>query len=143
MHRFFHHDGERKLSPLTIAAFVVGGIILMAALALFFGWIVLLLWNWLMPEIFGLPRIGYWQAWGLVLLSHILVKGGFGHGGHGSHGHGPHGWRRRGAGWKDELKSRFESGEAASGSGAAGSGGAEGGDGKTSGTGARTGETIA
>lgn len=105
MHRFFNHDGERKFPPLVIAAFAVGGVVLVAALALFFGLIVLLLWNWLMPEIFGLPRIGYWQAWGLVVLSHILVKGGFGHG-----GHGPHGWRhgRGGAGWKNEMRSRFE-----------------------------------
>ncbi len=118
MHRFFDH-GERKFPPIAIAAFVVGGVVLMAALALFFGWIVLLLWNWLMPEIFGLPRIGYWQAWGLVLLSHILVKGGFGHGGH---GHGPHGWKhgRRGAGWKDELRAHLGNEGAAAGSGDAG-----------------------
>jgi hypothetical protein len=107
MHSFFWKNGERRFSPLAIAGFVVGGIILAAAFALFFGWIVLLLWNWLMPEIFGLPRIGYWQAWGLVLLSHILVKGGFGRG---PHGHGPHGWHhgRMGRGWKDELRTHFD-----------------------------------
>ena len=27
------------------------------------------LWNWLMPEIFGLQNIGYWQAAGLMALS--------------------------------------------------------------------------
>ncbi|HKJ86096.1 MAG TPA: hypothetical protein VKA06_08465 [Spirochaetia bacterium] len=32
------------------------------------------LWNWLMPEIFGLTRITYWQAWGLFLLFSILFK---------------------------------------------------------------------
>lgn len=33
------------------------------------------LWNWLMPEIFGLKAITFWQAWGLVFLSGILFKG--------------------------------------------------------------------
>jgi len=33
------------------------------------------LWNWLMPPIFGLIKIGFWQALGLNLLSGILIKG--------------------------------------------------------------------
>ena len=32
------------------------------------------LWNWLMPVIFGLPEIGFWQAFGLLILSNILFK---------------------------------------------------------------------
>jgi predicted PurR-regulated permease PerM len=31
------------------------------------------LWNWLVPEIFGLKTISALQAWGLVLLLHLLV----------------------------------------------------------------------
>lgn len=31
-----------------------------------------LLWNWLMPEIFGLPEIGLTQSFGLLLLSSCL-----------------------------------------------------------------------
>jgi len=27
------------------------------------------LWNWLMPDLFGLQTIGYWQAAGLMVLS--------------------------------------------------------------------------
>ena len=61
---------------LIPAAFVVGGLAFAAAVALLFGIILMALWNWLMPEIFGLPTISYWQAWGLVLLAHILFKGG-------------------------------------------------------------------
>ena len=30
------------------------------------------LWNWLMPDIFGLPTIGYFQAGGLLVLSSML-----------------------------------------------------------------------
>ena len=32
------------------------------------------LWNWLMPAIFGLTTITFWQAWGLSFLSSILFK---------------------------------------------------------------------
>ena len=32
------------------------------------------LWNWLMPAIFGLPVITFWQAVGLLVLSHLLFK---------------------------------------------------------------------
>jgi len=40
------------------------------------GFVVLWLWNWLMPGIFGLPRITLWQAWGLLLLAHLLLGAG-------------------------------------------------------------------
>ena len=39
------------------------------------GAIVLNLWNWLMPSIFGLPHIGFAQALGLLALSWILFGG--------------------------------------------------------------------
>jgi hypothetical protein len=40
-----------------------------------FGSAVHLLWNVLMPELFGLPRIGFWQAVGLMTLSWLLFGG--------------------------------------------------------------------
>jgi hypothetical protein len=42
-----------------------------------FGAIVMLLWNWLVPDIFGWTAISFWQALGLLILSKILF-GGFG-----------------------------------------------------------------
>jgi hypothetical protein len=35
----------------------------------------MLLWNWLMPGLFGLAKIPYWQGWGLLLLSQLLFRG--------------------------------------------------------------------
>lgn len=35
---------------------------------------VMLLWNWLMPLIFDLPEVTFWQSLGLNLLSSILFK---------------------------------------------------------------------
>lgn len=52
-----------------------GFALLAVAAAFLFGWVVMLLWNWLIPDIFGLKRISYWQAWGLFILSSILFKG--------------------------------------------------------------------
>ncbi len=54
--------------------------ILGIGLAAFFGWLVMTLWNWLMPDIFGLKRLDFWKAWGLLALCWILFKN-FGSGG--------------------------------------------------------------
>ena len=32
------------------------------------------LWNWLMPEIFAIKAITFWQAWGINFLAGILFK---------------------------------------------------------------------
>jgi len=53
-----------------------------AAITLFVfvgGHVVRLLWNTLMPPIFGLPVVTFWQAFGLLALARILF-GGLGHG---------------------------------------------------------------
>jgi hypothetical protein len=33
-----------------------------------------LLWNWLMPIVFNLPTITFWQAMGLNIMASILFK---------------------------------------------------------------------
>jgi len=71
---------DRSL-PQKILLGIGFGILAIGLLALF-GWVVMLLWNWLMPEIFGLKRLDYWKAWGLLALCTILFKG-FGSGGSG------------------------------------------------------------
>lgn len=73
--RFFY------LAPLAIL-----GLLLFIALG---GAIVLFLWNWLLPPIFGWPPITFWQALGLLALCRILFGGFGGRGGYRS------GWRRR------------------------------------------------
>ena len=35
---------------------------------------VMLLWDWLMPILFGLPTITWLQAWGLTMLCNLLFK---------------------------------------------------------------------
>jgi len=66
-----------------IVKFRFTGILMMLAAAAVFGAAVMLLWNALLPQIFVLPRIGYLQAVGLLVLTRLLFGGigGWGHGG--------------------------------------------------------------
>lgn len=56
-------------------------ILLGIAIAFLVGYIVMRLWNWLMPHLFGLPPVSYWEAVGVLILAKII----FGFGGGGSH----------------------------------------------------------
>ena len=38
-------------------------------------WLVMLLWNWLAVEIFAFATIGFWQAFGILLICNILFGG--------------------------------------------------------------------
>ena len=58
------------LAPLAIL-----GIVVFIAIG---GEVVRLLWNWLLPPLFGWREITFWQALGLLALSRILF-GGWGH----------------------------------------------------------------
>ena len=82
MTNYFKHKMRGK-SPAVIAGMVVLGIIAFIGLLILMGFVIMWLWNWLMPELFGLPTVTYWQAVGLCALSKILF-GGFGGGGGGS-----------------------------------------------------------
>ncbi len=79
MKNYFNHKMRGK-SPAQIAGMIVLGIFAMIGLAILFGFVIMWLWNWLMPELFDLPILSYWQAVGLFILSKILL-GGIGGGG--------------------------------------------------------------
>jgi hypothetical protein len=50
----------------------IAGIIILAVIL--FGYPTMLLWNWLMPKIFNLAEISFWEACGINLLASILFK---------------------------------------------------------------------
>ena len=52
------------LAPLGIALFILIG-----------GELVMHLWNWLLPPLFGWRQINFWQAFGLLALCRILFGG--------------------------------------------------------------------
>lgn len=72
-----------KIVIIAIAACAIGG------------YVVMTLWNWLAPEVFGGHLITFWQALGLLVLSRILF-GRFG-GWHGGRGH-----------WRHRMRDRWE-----------------------------------
>jgi hypothetical protein len=57
---------------------IIGAIVVAVAILFFVAALmslpVMLLWDWLMPTIFGLPEITWFQAWGLLFLSGLLFK---------------------------------------------------------------------
>ena len=83
-------------------------VLVIAAVAIpLFGWVVMSLWNLLMPAVFSLEPIGFWQALGLFLLSRILF-GGFG--GDGGRRHRMHHLRERWELMTPEERERFRAG---------------------------------
>ena len=64
---------ERSLAQKVLLGIGFG--ILGIGFVAFFGWIVMLLWNWVVPDLFGLKQINYWKAWGLLALCTVLFKG--------------------------------------------------------------------
>jgi len=76
-HNFEDHRRIKKYFTLAFKIFF--GIIAAIVFALLFGYVVMWLWNWLMPEIFGLAAIGYWQAVGILVLAKMLFGGLGGH----------------------------------------------------------------
>jgi hypothetical protein len=81
---------------LYIAPLAVLGLALFTFLG---GEIVMLLWNWLLPPLFGWRQITFWQALALLALCRILF------GGFGRHGFSGSGVRR---GIADRIAERME-----------------------------------
>jgi len=81
----------RKRSVKRVIGIGVAALLAFSVLCL----VLMALWNGLMPTIFGLKPIGYWQAVGLLILSRFLF-GGFGPRGRSGH-------------WRHRMQERFES----------------------------------
>jgi hypothetical protein len=71
-------DGYKKTWEIKmpkwakIVGAIIVGLVTAVLLGFIFGIVVQYLWNWLMPEIFGLAEITYWQAFGIVILAHLI-----------------------------------------------------------------------
>ncbi len=81
MKEFFKHKFREK-TPIEIIGIIVFGGLFIGGLAILFGFVIMWLWNSLMPELFGLTTLTFWQAVGLFILLKILLGGcGGGRGG--------------------------------------------------------------
>ena len=81
----FHRENPWKKGFKYVGIFILGAIAA-AGFAILFGYFVMLLWNWLMPEIFGLITITFWQAVGITILAR-LIFGSFKHHSKSNHHH--------------------------------------------------------
>lgn len=114
---------ERKVEKYVTKGFKIFFMVLIfIGLVFLAGYVLMHLWNWLMPDLFGLTTIGYWQALGLMLLAKFI----FGFGNHSSKGsgskrnkkhrkwdrfcdpkNGDSDWRYYDQYWKEEGKAAF------------------------------------
>jgi hypothetical protein len=70
---------KKRLKKLIVLAPI--GITAILLFVLIGGQVVRLLWNWLMPPLFGWHEVTFWQALGLLALTRILFGGCGGRGG--------------------------------------------------------------
>lgn len=82
---------------------MLGALIIIPGLLLLGTWVTMLLWNALIPAIFGIGIITFWQAMGIIVLAKILFGG--------PHGR-PGGFPRRPRykdreDWKQHMREKF------------------------------------
>lgn len=59
---------------MNIISFAVFVIAVLFTISMVVALPVMWLWDWLMPELFGLKTITWFQAWGLTFLCSLLFK---------------------------------------------------------------------
>ena len=64
----YYRDKKGRIKPIMYPLMILGGI----AFVLFFGWIVMLLWNAILPDLVNVRQMNIWQAMGLLVLCKIL-----------------------------------------------------------------------
>ena len=87
----------RRIAKLI--ALGIAGVIAITLFIFLGGTVVQLLWNWLMPPLFGWRELTFWQALGMLALCRILF------GGLGGRGRRKGMWR--GDNWTPEEKEQF------------------------------------
>ena len=101
--------GEKRGKSFWIkrAIFIPIGI---AAMIFFCGWIVMLLWNCVLPPVIGVGVITFWQALGILVLAKILFggfKGGHGHSRH-FHGYDHHKWMHMNPEEREKMRAEWK-----------------------------------
>jgi hypothetical protein len=66
---------SEKMTAFIKGSFIVlGFLVIIGAIVALMTWLTMVFWNAVMPDVFNLPRIGFWQAFFLQCLSNILLK---------------------------------------------------------------------
>lgn len=50
------------------------GFLIVAIISLAINWLVVALWNWLVPAIFHGPELSFWQMYGLTVLLNLILN---------------------------------------------------------------------
>lgn len=76
---YSNKESRRRVRVARKVMHIVGmvflGLTLTVLFALLFGFVIMWLWNWLMPAIFGLGEITFWQAFGIIIMTRLLFTG--------------------------------------------------------------------
>lgn len=55
----------------------IGNLVTLILTIFLLSFFAMMLWNWIMPQLFKFPIIDFWQALGINTLSHILFRSNF------------------------------------------------------------------
>ena len=91
------------MKTIKIIKFIIIGLLAVTV----FGLVIMLLWNWLIPDLFGLREITFFESLGLLLLSKIFFWG-FGGKGHGSRWDHRRRFQQKRAGMSPEEREAFK-----------------------------------
>ncbi len=97
---------RHRFHPLKILFFIF----LFIGFILLLGWVVMYLWNQILPETIGVKPLTYWKAVGLLILSKILF-GGLGKGrgwGKSRKEHWKSRWKNMSSEERERIKARWK-----------------------------------
>lgn len=78
MKEYMEHQVKSKFEKVVKKVVKVIFIAILAVVfLLLFSYGFMYLWNWLMPDVFGINKVTYWQAVGILVMTKIIF-GGFG-----------------------------------------------------------------
>ena len=101
------NQSRRRFHPLKILFYVFVFIIFVSAL----GWVVMFLWNAILPDTIGVKPLTFWKAVGLLVLAKILF-GGFGkgraRGGKSSRSHWRNKWKNMSTEEREQIKLKWK-----------------------------------
>ena len=93
----------KRFWPLKVLFFLIAAMTLLSIA----GWIVMTLWNFILPDVLGVQVVTFWQALGILILSRLLF-GGWGRFGRRHFAEKRAMWRNKWQEMNDEEKQAFK-----------------------------------
>ena len=95
---------SRKFTPIKVLGFACIFLVLLTLAS----WVVMFLWNAILPEVTGVKPLDFWKAAGLLILAKILF-GGFGKGRGGWKNSKRHQWKEKWMNMDSEERQKAKS----------------------------------